>query len=170
MLLPRTQAPAMSFPLVGGGDWSLADQKPDNFTLIVVYRGLHCPICKMQLQALQGKLDEFASRGVNVVAVSTDDTERAGKTREGWELDKLPLGYGLTIETARAWGLYVSSGINKEPAQFSEPGLFLVRPDGELFYTATQNMPFGRPPLDEILMAIDFVTKNNYPARGELPA
>jgi hypothetical protein len=29
-------------------------------------------------------------------------------------------------------------------------------------------MPFGRPDFEEILQGIDFVKKQNYPARGEL--
>lgn len=52
-------------------------------------------------------------------------------------------------------------------ALFSEPGLFLVRPDGTLYWGSTQTMPFARPHFDEILGALDFVAKNDYPARGE---
>ena len=69
----------------------------------------------------------------------------------------------LTISTSRG---KTSIGI-EEPAQFSEPGLFLVHPDGTLYWGSTQTMPFARPHFDEILGAIDFVTKNDYPARGE---
>jgi peroxiredoxin len=43
-LMPRQKVPALSVPLVGGGTWSLADQSPENFTMVVFYRGLHCPI------------------------------------------------------------------------------------------------------------------------------
>jgi len=170
MILPRTAAPALSVPTVGGSQWTLSDQTPENFTLVVVYRGLHCPICKTQLRGLQRKLPEFAEKGVEVIALSTDNAERAETTKMDWGLEKLTLGYGLSIESARDWGLFVSTGINKEPAQFSEPGIFLVKPDGTLYFSAIQNMPFARPPLDELLMAIDFVVKNDYPARGELAA
>lgn len=78
------------------------------------------------------------------------------------------VAYGLSIDQARAWGLYVSAGIKDgEPALFAEPGLFLVRPDGTLYAGSIQTMPFARPHFAEVLQAIDFVVKNDYPARGE---
>ncbi|MFN7087813.1 MAG: AhpC/TSA family protein, partial [Burkholderiales bacterium] len=59
-----------------------------------------------------------------------------------------------------------SMGI-EEPALFSEPGVFLVRPDRTLYWAAVQTMPFARPHFRDMLAAIDFVIKNDYPARGE---
>ena len=44
----------------------------------------------------------------------------------------------------------------EEPALFSEPGVFIVRPDGTLYYGAVQTMPFAGPHFDELLAAIDF--------------
>lgn len=170
MLLPTRPVPPLSVPLAGGGQWSLADQRPDHFTFITVYRGLHCPICKGYLGKLQSKLGEFAARGTDLVALSTDPEDRATEAKSKWELDRLPLGYGLSIETARAWGLYISSGRGSEPAEFAEPGHFLVRPDGTLYFASVQSMPFTRPNPDELLQALDFVIKNDYPARGELAA
>nr|MCS5675743.1 redoxin domain-containing protein [Acidimicrobiales bacterium] len=69
-LVPRQPVPDLTVPLVGGGHWSLADQTPDQFTLIVVYRGLHCPICSVYLADLNQKLGDFDNRGVNVLVVS----------------------------------------------------------------------------------------------------
>jgi len=43
----------------------------------------------------------------------------------------------------------------------------LIRPDGTLYFGTVQTMPFARPHFNEMLQAIDFVLKNNYPARGE---
>ena len=55
----------------------------------------------------------------------------------------------------------------KEPALFTEPGLFLVRPDGTLYWAAIQTMPFARPGFADVLKALDFVIAKDYPARGE---
>ncbi len=55
----------------------------------------------------------------------------------------------------------------EEPALFAEPAVYLVRPDGTLYYGAVQTMPFARPHFDELLAAIDFVVAKDYPARGE---
>lgn len=173
-LMPRQKVPSLSVPLVGGGTWSLADQSPENFTMVVFYRGLHCPICGKYLKDLDTKLADFAKRGVNVVVVSSDDEDRATEAKAKWELENIHLGYGLDLDTAREWGLYISTSNGmtssgyEEPAVFSEPGLFLVRPDGTLYFGTVQTMPFARPAFDQILGALDFVIAKNYPARGEV--
>lgn len=78
------------------------------------------------------------------------------------------MGFGLSIETARAWGLFVSRGLNEnEPAQFVEPGLFVVRPDGTLYASSLQTMPFARPHTETLLKSLDWIVANDYPARGE---
>jgi hypothetical protein len=59
-----------------------------------------------------------------------------------------------------------STGV-EEPTHFSEPALYLIRPDGTLYVGSIQTMPFARPHVADILAAIDYVLKNNYPARGE---
>lgn len=107
------------------------------------------------------------------MAISSDDEARAAETRTGWGLEALRLGYGLDLATARQWGLFVSTGRGKtsigveEPARFSEPAIYLVRPDGTLYFGSVQTMPFARPHFAEILGAIDMVVAKNYPARGE---
>lgn len=172
-LTPRQPTPDLSVSLVGGGSWSLSEQKPDNFTMIVAYRGLHCPICRPYLSELNRSLEEFEKRGVTAVAVSSDVLERAEQTKAEWGLSNLQVGYGMSIDTAREWGLYISTSRGKtstgvlEPDLFSEPGLFLVRPDHTLYAASYATMPFARPHFKEILTALDFIIPNDYPARGE---
>jgi hypothetical protein len=85
----------------------------------------------------------------------------------------LRIGYGLPLQVARDWGLYTSAGRGttsigiEEPELFSEPGVFLVRTDGTLYFASVQTMPFVRPHFQEMVGALDFVRKNDYPARGE---
>ena len=165
--MPDTQAPALQVPLVGGGTWALADQSPRNFTMVVVYRGYHCPVCKAYLQKLNSLTAKAAEAGVGVLAVSMDDAERAAKTKAEWGLDALTLGYGLTDADARAWGLYVSDAIkDAENTRFAEPGLFWVRPDGRLYLIDISNMPWSRPDVEFLLSKVDFAMANGYPARG----
>ncbi len=165
---PRTQAPELQVKTVADEIWRLTDQRPENFTMIVFYRGLHCPICKTYLKDLENKWNDFMERGVNVIAVSGDVKERAIKAKQEWGLDRLTLGYDQGIDSMREWGLYVSNSIkDSEPAQFGEPGLFLIRPNSELYYVAVNSMPFGRPSPRDLLSTIDWVTENFYPARGE---
>jgi len=174
-LLPRTRAPALSVKTVAGQIWTLGERKPERFTLIVFYRGLHCPICRGYLGELVKLEPELRQRGVEVVAISSDTEERARRTATEWQLGNLTVGYGLELAAARNWGLFVSTsrgmtsaGI-EEPAQFSEPGVFLIRADGTLYWSSIQTMPFARPHFRELVSAVDFVIAKDYPARGEVP-
>ena len=173
-LAPRQRVPDLVVPIVGGSTWSLAEQTPQQFTLIVVYRGLHCPICSHYLADLNRKTEAFNELGVGVLVLSSDDEARASQTKHDWQLDSLPVGYNLSIETARNWGLYISSSNGKtsagvvEPDRFPEPGLFLVRPDNTLYFASVQTMPIARPSFSVILKAISFVIEKDYPARGEV--
>ncbi|MEE3148548.1 MAG: redoxin domain-containing protein, partial [Bacteroidota bacterium] len=69
---PKQLAPELELPILGANSWNLKAQQPKNFTLVVFYRGLHCPICKKYLQELQNLLPDFKERGVEVAAVSMD--------------------------------------------------------------------------------------------------
>lgn len=173
-LKPRKPVPAIDFDTVGGGRWVLAEQKPQHFTMLVFYRGLHCPVCRKYTSELNGMIGEFDKRGIATVITSTDPKERAEQAKSQWGLPNLTVGYGVSIGRAQDWGLYISSGRGvtsagvEEPALFAEPGLFLVKPDGTLYWASVSTMPFARPHFGEIAQAIDFVLSKNYPARGEV--
>ena len=172
-LMPRRPVPDLQVQTAAGA-WTLADQAAERFTMVVFYRGLHCPVCRGYIGELNRLVGDFEQRGVVPIAVSSDSAERAARARDDWELDRLVLGWGLSRGQADAWGLYRSAGRGKssigveEPAEFSEPGLFLVRPDGTLYWGSVSTMPFARPHFREILKAVDFAVENDYPARGEL--
>lgn len=172
-LTPRLSVPALSVPLVGGERFVLGAEPGERFDLIVFYRGLHCPICAKYLIELERLVPEFEKRGVRVLAVSSDNAERAQSMAEKIKASQLRIGHSLALHNARQWGLYISASRGKtslgieEPALFSEPGVFIVRPDGTLYYGSTQTMPFARPSFQDLLGAIDFAIANDYPARGE---
>ena len=173
MLMPRRPVPELCVPTLTHGDYQLTSDTPQNFALVVFYRGLHCPICLKYLLELARLQPEFEKRGVKVITISSDTQERAQAFAEKLRSPELRIGYGLSLTAAREWGLYISTSRGQtsigieEPALFSEPGVFIVRPDGTLYYGAVQTMPFARPHFDELLAAIDFALAKNYPARGE---
>ena len=173
-LIPRQPVPQLEMDTVDEGIWRLAEQKPEHFTLVVFYRGWHCPICGPYLRDLDRKSSEFSERGVNLIAISSDDETRAKTAKGKWKIENLTIGYGISIEQGRQWGLFVSSGIGKtsvgveEPDLFFEPGVFLIRPDGTLYFSTVQTMPFARPSFADILKALDVIIPRNYPARGEV--
>ena len=172
-LMPRQTVPPLQVPTLNHGSYTSSEDTATNFTLVVFYRGLHCPICFKYLLELGRLRPEFDKRGVKVVAISSDGRERAQAMADKLKAPDLRMGYDLSLTSAREWGLYISTsrgttsiGI-EEPALFSEPGVFIVRPDSTLYYGAVQTMPFARPHFDELLAALDFALEKNYPARGE---
>jgi len=173
VLKPRQAVPALEVSTLKG-PWSLSAQAPKNFTMLVFYRGLHCPICSKYLQELDRMIGDFEEAGVTALALSSDEQARAQQANDDWELKNLNLGFDLSVDQARAWGLHRSTGKGKtsigieEPTEFSEPGLFLVRPDETLYWAQISTMPFARAHFKEILGALGFVVANDYPARGEL--
>ncbi len=172
-LTPRQPVPALSVPLVGGDRFVLGASPAPAFDLLVFYRGLHCPICAKYLIELERLMPEFEKRGVRVVAISSDKGERAQAMAEKIKAEHLRVGFELSLHSAREWGLYISTSRGQtsigieEPALFSEPGVFIVRSDGTLYYGSTQTMPFARPQFQDLLGAIDFAVAKDYPARGE---
>ena len=173
MLTPRKTVPPLVVPTLSHGTFDLAQEAPDRFTLLCFYRGLHCPVCAAYLRDLESKVQAFAERGVSVLALSSDPEERARQMAQKIDANQLRMGYGLTLAVARAWGLHLSTARGKtsigieEPELFSEPGVFLVCPDLTLYWLSVQSMPFARPNFGELVQALDFVIKNDYPARGE---
>jgi len=171
-LMPRQKVPDLTVTKTDGGTWKLSDQSPENFTMVIVYRGLHCPICKGYLKDLDNRLADF--KGVDVIVVSTDSEERTKDAKESWQLGNLTMAHGFSLDDARDWGLYISSGLGRtstgveEPEKFAEPGIFLIRPDGTLYFASVQTMPFARPQFAEIAGALDYVIAKDYPARGEI--
>ncbi len=163
---PGSAAPSLNLPLAGGGTYDLAAQSPDAATMVIFYRGLHCPVCEIYLTKVKEKATAFADAGMPIVLVSMDGQDRAEKAKADWDLDELPVAYGLTEEQARAWGLYISTSIKEvEPHVFCEPGSFWVKPDGTLYLIDIASMPFARPDLDILLGRVPAIG-NGYPPRG----
>ena len=170
MLKPGQPVPALDLPLTIEARFELEKQKPENFTMLVFYRGKHCPICRKYLTELGGKLDQFTDKGINAFAISMDSPERAAVSHEEWDTHDLPLAHSLSEDKAREFGLYISEKRegSEEPDVFSEPGLFVVKPDGTLHFAVVQNAPFTRPDLDDLLEGLMFTIEKNYPTRGTL--
>jgi peroxiredoxin len=164
---PTDPAPDLTVALLRGGTYRLADQRPRTFTMVVFFRGLHCPVCRAQLSELERRLSDFEQRGIEVIAVSGESRERTAQLAREWRLEHLPLAYGLSEDQMRAWGLFISHGINAgEPELFNEPGLFLISPDHTVYYESILSMPVGRPRVDDLLSGIDYWAAHGYPARG----
>jgi len=170
--MPNALASGRPFPITqvdrnGGGQITLGQPEAGDWQLIFVYRGIHCPICRDYLTALEPKLAEFAGMGIEVVTVSADTAAKAHKLASDLSLT-VPVGYGLTIEQMTSLGLYISDPRSPQETDrpFAEPGLFLINPEGNLHMVDISNAPFLRPELGPLPGRIKYVLDNDYPIRG----
>ena len=160
-------APPLEVNTLAGGVWKLVDETPERYTMVVFYRGSHCPVCEQHITDLDQKLDAFKKLGVSAIAISGDTQEQAKQFQEKANLQQIAIGYGLTPDEMRHWGLYLSQGhFAQEPALFSEPALFLVKPDGRLYFANIGTHPFSRVSFDFLLQGLEYIIPRNYPFRG----
>ena len=171
---PGGLAPGLEVPLVGGGRWSLRASEPSTFTAVIFYRGRFCNVCSRYLPSIESHAAAFRERGTDVIVISADDELQAAAAKTDWGLVEIPVGYDLTVADMDAWGLFMSEA---DPGRamapiFCEPGLFLVKPDKTVFYVAINSAPFGRPPIPELLDALDFIAQREggYAQRGGFSA
>lgn len=168
-LLTGITAPNLEVTTLDGQKWQLAEQKPQNYTAIFFYRGLHCPLCKAQLVELDQQLEQFTDLGIEVIAISGDSLERAKQSKHDWKLKNLLVGYNLSEAAMRRWGLYLSHGaFENEPELFSEPAIFLIKPCGKIAFSLIGNTPFARPRLEDLIGGLNYTLQNDYPIRGNV--
>lgn len=153
-------APSLRVEQVGGGFLDLGELTEQSSVLIAFYRGMHSRECRQHLESLDAKAAAFAARDIIVVAISCDDKTRAQQTKRDWMLSRLQIGYGLKLQQARDWGLFVSGCVefgpdSLEPALYAEPALYLVGQNRRIVFGSVQTMPFGRPAIPEILSSLE---------------
>jgi len=169
----QTLDAAANFPLVetpqlGGGMLTLgAPGRGKSWQMVVIYRGLHCPICKRYLGTLQTMLEEFHAADVDVIVASGDPEAKAQAFASEVGLT-MPVGYALTRAQMRTLGHYISDPRSPEETDrpFPEPGLFVINAQGKLQITDISNAPFARPDLGGILRGLTFIREKSYPIRG----
>ena len=160
--------PALTLPLVGGGEITLGYTGwLGAWQIVIVYRGLHCPLCKKYLSRLEELFEGFSKANAELIAVSGDPLEKAQTMVEERGLT-FPVAYGLTIEQMRQLGLYISDprSADETDRPFAEPATFALNSDGRLQLIEISNTPFNRADLAELLETVEWVQENDYPIRG----
>lgn len=160
--------PPMSFSRLGGGTIEVGGPR-ERWTLLVVYRGKHCPRCKKYLNTLNDMRAKWDEAGFDVVVVSADPAEKAEADRAefGWEF---ALCHDLSRDQMDSLGVYVTQPLSEAETDrpFAEPGVFVLRPDGSLLLIAISNGPSARPDLAELLDGMIFTKTKDRPPRGTL--
>lgn len=167
ILRPGDAFAHFSWPKVGGGNLDVAGET--GWRILMVYRGKHCPLCKRYFKALDNKLELFHEMGVAIYAVSADPKEKAEAdvAAEGW---RFPVAYDLSLDNMRNLGLFISAPRSPQETDrpFSEPGMFVVNPDGNTQTIQRGNASYTRPDLDILLAGIKATIEKGLPIRGML--
>jgi peroxiredoxin len=135
------------------------------------YRGVWCPYCNIELQALQAALPEIEKRGASLVAISP---QTAPNSRRSQRENKLafPILSDVKSEVANAFGIrfalpdylaetYKSFGnnlpvVNNDPAWvLPMPARYVIGTDGIIAYSEVNPDYTHRPDPSELLPVLD---------------
>lgn len=138
--------------------------------VVSFYRGVWCPYCNMELQALQAALPDFRAAGASLVAISPQTRVNSRKALRENALD-FPILSDPHNDVAAAFGLrfalpdylvdlYISLG-NRLPAFNGDeswtlpmPGRFVIGSDGIIAYAEVNPDYTRRPEPGDMLPAI----------------
>lgn len=160
--------PKTELSKIGGGTLTLGQPMGGHdWQLVIIYRGLHCPLCKKYLATLDGMQSDFNALGVDVVIASGDPEGKAQEMSQD-HAPALNMGFDLSVAQMNALGLYVSDprSVQEADRPFAEPGMFVVNAEGNIQILDISNAPFSRPDLQSLMNGIKFVRANDYPVRG----
>ena len=139
--------------------------------VVSFYRGVWCPYCNMELQALQAALPEIAARGASLVAISPQTAANSRKSQRDNKLD-FPILSDVKSELANAFGIrfalpdylaetYKAFGnnlpvINDDPAWvLPMPARYVIGTDGIIAYAEVNPDYTRRPDPSELLPVLD---------------
>jgi peroxiredoxin len=144
------KAPSFSLKDAEGNLVSSASLLAQGPLIVSFYRGVWCPYCNMDLQALQGALPEFERLGAKLVAISPQTPPNGRKSQRQNHLT-FPVLFDQNNEVAAAFGikftlqdylieLYKKFGndlptINADPSwTLPMPARYVIAQDGTILY------------------------------------
>lgn len=160
--------PGLKLPLVGGGEVVLGEvANRGAWQVVIVYRGLHCPLCNKYLKRLEELKRNFEKANAEIIAISGDPLEKAAAIIEKNGLT-FPVAYGLSVDQMKELGLYISEALPDDDTDrpWAEPATFAVNSEGKLQLIEISNTPFNRADLAELYDTVEWIQENDYPIRG----
>jgi peroxiredoxin len=139
--------------------------------VVSFYRGVWCPYCNMELQALQAALPEIAARGASLVAISPQTAANSRKSQRDNKLG-FPILSDTKSEVADAFGIRFAlqddlielyktfkndlPAFNDDPAWvLPMPARFVIGTDGIIAYAEVNPDYTRRPDPSELLPVLD---------------
>lgn len=172
-LHPGDVFPTLEVPDESGVIRDLSKPQGENdWMMVVVYRGRHCPMCTRYLNRLDGVVGDLAAIGVDVAAVSGDSPAQLARHREKLSVS-FPLFHSLSLAQMERLGLYISDPRSPKETDhpFAEPAVFVVNGESTLQVVDLSNNPFVRPELKVLASGLRWIRDpaNDYPIRGMRP-
>ncbi len=93
-IIPGKKAPFLQLDTIEGLVWSTDDHLNKKNSMIIFYRGLHCPVCSAFLKQIDNQLLDYKKSNTEVIAISMDDKDKALKAKSSWSIDNLSIAYG----------------------------------------------------------------------------
>lgn len=164
------RAPSFTLPGPNGEPVASVNLLAGGPLVVTFYRGVWCPYCNMELQALQEALPEIQALGGSLVAISPESAANSRKSVRQNELS-FPILTDRGNEVAAAFGLrfrlpdeliaiYKGFGndlamVNGEPSwTLPMPGRFVIAPDGRIAYAEVNPDYTRRPDPDALIPAL----------------
>jgi peroxiredoxin len=169
------QAPSFSLKDSEGNIVSSAELLARGPLIVSFYRGVWCPYCNMELQALQEVLPQFERLGASLVAISPQTASNSRKSVRDNKVS-FPILSDPQNEVAAAFGLKFSlpdylislykdlkndlPSFNADPAwTLPMPGRYLIGQDGTVAYAEVNPDYTRRPEPEDILPALEKLAK-----------
>jgi len=160
-------APDFTVPAVLGDgqivdEFTLSEATKGKYAALIFYPLDFTFVCPTELIALDHRLDELTSRGVEVIAVSVDSQF----THNAWRntpVDKGGIGpVRYTMAADLAHSIVKSYDVEVEGAAVAYRGTFLIDKEGIVRHQVANDLPLGRN-MDELIRMVDalqFFEKN----------
>jgi peroxiredoxin len=164
-------APQFTLKDQDGNVVSSADLLAQGPLVVTFYRGVWCPYCNMDLQAIQETLPEIAARGAKVVAISPQTAPNSRKSARqnklafpilSDEAGKVGAAFGLRFQLPDYLvDLYKSlkndlTSFNADPSwTLPMPARYVIGRDGVIAYAEVNPDYTRRPDPSELLPVLD---------------
>ena len=144
--------------------------------VVSFYRGVWCPYCNLELQALQDVLPDITARGASLVAISPQTAPNSRKSRRENKLD-FPILSDVRSQVADAFGIRFAlpdylvelyKGFKNDLPVFNDdpswvlpmPARYVIGTDGIIAYGEVNPDYTQRPDPSELLPVLDRLKAN----------
>ncbi len=163
-MLVTNKAPDFTATTVMGNneikaDFNLYENFGENGTVLFFYPLDFTFVCPSEIIAFDHRLDEFTSRGINVIGVSIDSQfshfawKNTAVSEGGIGQVRFPLVADLTKQISRYYDVLLGDSVALR-------GSFLIDKDGTVRHAVINDLPLGRN-IDEMIRMVDTMLFTN---------